>query len=164
MFDLSILERSSIVKKKMHFHAKNLTKKLTYVIFYITKCSCRRDSNTHVTVDKAMCVTSYTTAAFAAEREEKYLQGLVDNNQIVFRYVDPEGNFAGYPWNPNGSIYNIAGICNPGGNVFGMMPHPERAFYPYTNPDWTRPDSLFKGDGRVVFKSVLTYIKNHKFK
>ncbi|MDD5503007.1 MAG: phosphoribosylformylglycinamidine synthase subunit PurQ, partial [Candidatus Thermoplasmatota archaeon] len=49
---------------------------------------------------------------FPKEKEDKIVKHLIDNDQIVFRYVDPEGNYAGYPWCPNGAIYNIAGICN----------------------------------------------------
>jgi phosphoribosylformylglycinamidine synthase len=99
---------------------------------------------------------------FQKDREEKYLQKLIDNDQIVFRYVNENGEYAGYPWNPNGSFYNIAGICNPEGNVFGMMPHPERVFYRYQHPDWTRTKPELKnldGDGKIVFESVLEYIR-----
>lgn len=95
---------------------------------------------------------------FPLEKQDEYLQSLIDNDQIVFRYVSPEGDYAGYPWNPNGSIYNIAGICNPEGNVFGMMPHPERAFFGHQRPDWTRTDKE-NGDGRAIFESVLGYIR-----
>ena len=64
---------------------------------------------------------------FPLDRAKKIVKELEDNDQIVFKYVDPEGNLAGYPWCPNGSTDNIAGICNREGNVFGLMPHPERA-------------------------------------
>jgi phosphoribosylformylglycinamidine synthase I len=96
---------------------------------------------------------------FPLEKQEQYLKTLEKNDQIVFRYVDPEGNYAGYPWNPNGSPMNIAGICNPQGTVFGMMPHPERTFYRHQHPNWTATgleDNI--GDGRVIFESVLAYI------
>ena len=73
---------------------------------------------------------------FPLDKQDDYLKKLEDNDQIVFRYVDPDGNYAGYPWNPNGAISNIAGICNNIGNVFGMMPHPERTFYRHQHPDW----------------------------
>ncbi len=98
---------------------------------------------------------------FPAEREEEFLARLEDNDQIVFRYVNPDGNYAGYPWNPNGAISNIAGICNPDGNVLGLMPHPERVMYRYMHPDWTRSghDPSGPGDGRVVFRSVLEYVE-----
>ncbi len=96
---------------------------------------------------------------FPLERQEKILDELEKNDQVVFRYVDPDGNYAGYPWNPNGSPGNIAGICNDLGNVFGLMPHPERTFYRHQHPDWTQSgldDNV--GDGREVFESVLDYI------
>lgn len=54
------------------------------------------------------------------------LKALEDHNQVVFRYCDPTGTVTATS-NPNGSLNNIAGICNRQGNVLGMMPHPERA-------------------------------------
>ncbi len=96
---------------------------------------------------------------FPRGKQEEYLKKLKENDQIVFRYVDPDGNYAGYPWNPNGSISNIAGICNHQGNVFGMMPHPERTFYKHQHPDWTKEELMENiGDGQAVFTSVLGYI------
>jgi phosphoribosylformylglycinamidine synthase I len=96
---------------------------------------------------------------FPLEKQEQYLKILEENDQIVFRYVDPDGNYAGYPWNPNGSPMNIAGICNPQGTVFGMMPHPERTFYKYQHPNWTATGLGNNiGDGRAIFESVLAYI------
>lgn len=96
---------------------------------------------------------------FPLEKQKEYLKKLQENDQIVFRYVDIKGDYAGYPWNPNGSIYNIAGICNYIGNVFGMMPHPERTFYRHQHPDWSREGLKNNiGDGRAIFESVLDYI------
>jgi phosphoribosylformylglycinamidine synthase len=57
---------------------------------------------------------------------EKELQALEDNDQVIFRYSDQQGQVNGVS-NPNGAINNIAGVCNDKKNVFGMMPHPERA-------------------------------------
>jgi phosphoribosylformylglycinamidine synthase I len=94
---------------------------------------------------------------FPLDRSKRIVKELEDNDQIVFKYVDPDGDLAGYPWCPNGSTDNIAGICNREGNVFGLMPHPERVFFRFTHPDWTRePDG--PGDGRAVFESVLDYV------
>jgi phosphoribosylformylglycinamidine synthase len=58
--------------------------------------------------------------------DDDTLKALTDHQQIVFRYCDVEGNITSDA-NPNGSVANIAGICNRQGNVIGMMPHPERA-------------------------------------
>jgi len=95
---------------------------------------------------------------------EKDLKELIDNNLIVFRYVKPNGEYANgeYPWNPNGSIYDIAGLCNIYGNVIGMMPHPERAFYRWQFPDWTRDRGKIYievyGDGYKIIKGIIDYV------
>ncbi len=85
------------------------------------------------------------------------IEKIEENGQVVFRYVSPDGKKARYPWNPNGSINDIAGIVNPEGNVLGMMPHPERAFYWYQMPNWTRKRKRH-GDGYYIFKSIMDYI------
>ncbi|MCQ2056499.1 MAG: phosphoribosylformylglycinamidine synthase subunit PurQ [archaeon] len=87
--------------------------------------------------------------------DSKFVKKLEENDQIVFRYVKPNGENAIYPWNPNGSISNIAGICNSIGNVLGMMPHPERVLTRFTHPDWTRGYSSEEGDGLAIFTSVV---------
>ena len=99
---------------------------------------------------------------FPLRETKNYLRKLEENDQIVFRYVDPDGNRGGYPWNPNGSVDNIAGICNQEGNVLGMMPHPERTFFSWQHHDWSRRGKQwFKagvGDGKALFESILDYI------
>lgn len=95
---------------------------------------------------------------FPVGREEEYLDTLEKNDQIVFRYVDPQGNYADYPWNPNGSYSNIAGICNAMGNVFGLMPHPERVVNSWQHTDWMRKKRR-EGDGLRVFKSIVDYLE-----
>ena len=75
--------------------------------------------------------------------EPDVLQGLESNRQVIFRYVDTAGQPTS-EGNPNGSINNIAGICNQQRNVVGLMPHPERACEP----------SLGSADGRAVLASV----------
>lgn len=87
-----------------------------------------------------------------------FVSNLEDNDQIVFRYVSPEGD-AAYPWNPNGSESDVAGICNPAGNVMGLMPHPERALTRFNHPDWTRGYENEEGDGMLVFRSVMDRLK-----
>jgi phosphoribosylformylglycinamidine synthase len=99
--------------------------------------------------------------------EDKLLKRLEENDQIVFKYVNEDGDEnAEYPYNPNGSKNNIAGICNPVGNVFGMMPHPERVTNFAAQPDWYRNsdkshlnlDAPIGGDGIQLFESVVDYI------
>ena len=91
--------------------------------------------------------------------EKRVLKELKRNDQIVFRYVDDRGRYAGYPWCPSGAVDNIAALCNRDGNVFGIQPHPERCFFRYLHPDWTRtggPEGL--GDGSAIFASALSYV------
>ncbi len=84
------------------------------------------------------------------------------NGQVLFRWVTPEGGPASYPWNPNGSDGNIAGLTNPTGTVFGLMPHPERSFFRAQAPDWTRHDSPRGfGDGERFLDHVLAYAERH---
>lgn len=75
------------------------------------------------------------------------IKELQDNDQVLFRYCDAQGTISGAS-NLNGSAGNIAGICNKNRNVFGMMPHPERA-----------ADALLGNqDGLVIFESILQHV------
>lgn len=80
--------------------------------------------------------------------DEDTLKDMDKNNQIVFRYCNPDGQIVEGE-NPNGSLRNIAGICNKEGNILGMMPHPERCMEKILNND----------DGAVIFKSIINYLK-----
>jgi len=101
---------------------------------------------------------------FPREKEQEYLRRLIENDQIVFRYAREDGSYPDgeYPYSPNGSFYDIAGICNPQGNVFGMMPHPERALYGWQLPDYTRMYEVPRyGDGALVFESAVEYVEEN---
>jgi phosphoribosylformylglycinamidine synthase I len=63
-----------------------------------------------------------------------------------------------YPDNPNGSIGNVAGVCNPQGNVFGLMPHPERYIHALQHPQ--RRSTQGDGDGLLLFNNAYEYVKN----
>jgi len=76
--------------------------------------------------------------------DEDVLKQLEDNKQVIYRYCDENGELSANA-NPNGAINNIAGICNDKRNVFGMMPHPERACNPALN----------NLDGRKIFHELL---------
>lgn len=86
------------------------------------------------------------------------LAELESSGQVLFRWVAPDGAPATYPWNPNGSEGDVAGLTNPEGNVFGLMPHPERGFFRAQTPDWTR-DGVAEGwgDGHRFFDAVLRH-------
>lgn len=77
------------------------------------------------------------------------LEQLHRNRQVVFRYSSPEGEISPES-NPNGSLKNIAGICNAAGNVLGMMPHPERAVERILGSD----------DGLQIFLAIRRYLES----
>jgi len=79
--------------------------------------------------------------------DSEVIKEMRQNGQIIFRYCDEFGKLSAEA-NPNGSIENIAGICNAQKNVFGMMPHPERA----------SDDELGNTDGMVIFESIIKSI------
>ena len=99
---------------------------------------------------------------FSKEREKEYLKRLYTNDQLVLRYCDEAGKYAEgeYPINPNGAFHDIAGICDPNGTILGLMPHPERAYYGWQLPDWTKREAISRyGDGRLIFESMVEYLK-----
>jgi len=100
----------------------------------------------------------------------KTIEQLFSNQQVVLQYAGDNGKAADGTWplNPNGSLRDIAGICDPTGRVFGLMPHPE-AYNHFTNhPDWTRmkealarqgkKDVPQEGDGVRIFRNAVSYL------
>lgn len=107
--------------------------------------------------------------------DQTIVDALVDGNQVVFKYADNQGRPANgqFPYNPNGSMADIAGICDATGRIFGLMPHPE-AYNHFTNhPDWTRQAEVLKRAGTPIaedmtigvklFKNGVDYIKDTFF-
>jgi phosphoribosylformylglycinamidine synthase subunit PurQ / glutaminase len=95
------------------------------------------------------------------ENREKLLDKLYQRDMIMWRYVNADGSYAEYNWpaNPNGAFHDIAGICNPDGTVLGLMPHPERAYFGYLMPEWTKKGEPEKyGSGYPFFKSIIDYV------
>ena len=105
--------------------------------------------------------------------EPETIERLIGTNQVVARYADEQGNPAlgRWPLNPNGSLDDIAGICDGTGRIFGLMPHPE-AFNHYTNhPDWVlkreelaragRSIEKEEGDGIAIFRNAVTYVREN---
>jgi phosphoribosylformylglycinamidine synthase I len=85
------------------------------------------------------------------------LADFLGRDQIALTYTNPGGELANgeYPFNPNGSIRDIAGICNPRGNVLGLMPHPENHIHPHQHPQWTR--GVNHHSGLPLFKNGVNY-------
>jgi phosphoribosylformylglycinamidine synthase len=85
------------------------------------------------------------------------LAALQAQDQVALVYVQADGTPArgAYPANPNGSAADIAGLCNPAGNVLGLMPHPENHLYPYQHPRWARGER--GGLGLKLFQQGVNY-------
>jgi phosphoribosylformylglycinamidine synthase I len=80
---------------------------------------------------------------------------------VALYYADDTGDIrAGYPHNPNGSVNNIAGICDATGRIFGLMPHPERFIRWTQHPRWTREPWRDYGDGFRVFLNAVEWAKS----
>lgn len=94
-------------------------------------------------------------------RDKAVLEVLRDAGQIALAYVREDGSPANgeYPANPNGSVGDIAGICNPAGNVLGLMPHPEDHIDSYRGPRWTRGQT--GGLGVVLFQNGVRHARQH---
>jgi phosphoribosylformylglycinamidine synthase subunit PurQ / glutaminase len=114
-------------------------------------------------------------------KDETVLKRLKQNGQIVFRYSSAQGELKGY--NPNGSLENIAGICDPTGRILGLMPHPERHIGRFQHPRWfggrdavvscQRPrwseardckvgrSKEKSGDGLLILKNGVDYVRNN---
>jgi phosphoribosylformylglycinamidine synthase I len=101
----------------------------------------------NINVDKALKIPiAHGEGRYYAD--ENTIKQLQDNEQILFRYCDENGK-VNEESNPNGSLMNIAGVTNAGKNVFGMMPHPERAADEFLN----------NTDGKLLFESILSLAK-----
>ncbi len=99
-------------------------------------------------------------------RDPGVLAELRARGQIALSYVRPEGvrpegvgagdeTNTPYPWNPNGSVANIAGICDPTGRILGLMPHPERNLAPWNHPQWTRLAPRSEGEGLSFYRRMV---------
>jgi phosphoribosylformylglycinamidine synthase len=97
--------------------------------------------------------------------DKKLLDRLESSGCIPCRYADPDTNQAtqAFPHNPNGSLNAIAGLCDPTGRIFGMMPHPEAYLYPENHPQWEiqqRNGNLpERGLGLSLFRNAADHLK-----
>ncbi len=102
---------------------------------------------THSLKEKQILKVPIAHADGRYHADDETLQQLKNNGQILFRYSS-EGGDCSSQYNPNGSVENIAGICNSTQNVFGMMPHPERC----------AEAALGNQDGKALFESLISFI------
>ena len=96
-------------------------------------------------------------------QDDPTLNRLQEGNLVVLHYSGPDcqNQTMEYPLNPNGAVAAIAGICDPTGRLFGMMPHPEAYLYPVNHPRWTREKIPEEGMGLAIFRNAITYIRKN---
>lgn len=135
--EAQMLPGALLRNEKQKFHCNNV---------YIKSMTTNSKISSLLPVDQALKIPiAHAEGRYYAD--EKTLKNMVELDQILFKYCDVDGNITPES-NPNGSIDNIAGICNAGRNVFGMMPHPERA----------ANAALFNTDGRAFFESIMAEV------
>ena len=91
-------------------------------------------------------------------RDQSVLDKLRSNDQIALRYCDEHGRPGEYPVNPNGSVDDVAGLCDPTGRVLGLMPHPERFVDITHHPRWTA-GKVTRPDGTLFFRRAFEALK-----
>ncbi len=94
-------------------------------------------------------------------KDKSVLERIKRNHQIIFQYCDAEGRKRGYPYNPNGSVEDIAGICDETGRILGLMPHPERHMDKAQHPQSGKVHGSRGGDGLQIFLNGVEYAKKH---
>ena len=142
-------------------------------------CGNFRDAWVHLKVLSSQCV--FTQGLDSLELPIRHGEGkfyaegpvlaeLADRGQIALKYAAPSGQAAmgRFPYNPNGSLMDIAGICDATGRVLGLMPHPEAHISSFQHPTWTRdkescrrrgePYSEQVGAGLAIFKNAVHYL------
>jgi len=142
-------------------------------------CSNFRDAWVHLKAMPSACV--FTKGLDRLELPIRHGEGkffadgpvlaeLADRGQIALKYATPTGNAAmgRFPHNPNGSLMDIAGICDATGRVLGLMPHPEAHISSFQHPTWTRDKESFRrrgepypeqvGAGLAIFTNAVNYL------
>ncbi|WP_254230011.1 phosphoribosylformylglycinamidine synthase subunit PurQ [Wolbachia pipientis] len=100
--------------------------------------------------------------------DQDTLNQLIENNSVALRYVDENGDYANlqFPYNPNGSIYDLAALSDKSGRVLALMPHPERGIFFTQQDNWPLEKEKCKrsgvampkyGDGMLIFENALKY-------
>ncbi len=115
-------------------------------------------------IDKVRLPLRHGEGKFVAD--DAVLDELEKRHLVAVRYANEDGSLASaFPANPNGSLRSIAGICDPTGRIFGLMPHPEAFLSPYNSPTWTTDKAVGRlareGEGVIFFRNAIDYIADN---
>ena len=110
-------------------------------------------------LDKLYLPVRHGEGKFVVDSEET-LAALEAQHMTVVKYATPTGEIThDYPANPNGSVAAIAGICDPSGRIFGLMPHPEAYIHRTHHPRWTREELPEEGMGLWLYQNAVRFIE-----
>jgi phosphoribosylformylglycinamidine synthase I len=108
--------------------------------------------------DRITCPVAHAEGRFFF-REASVHAALEAGSQVALRYVAPDGRTpAPFPWNPNGSLCDVAGITDPTGRVLGMMPHPERNQFPWQDPRFHAGTAPARPEGLLPFHNAVLHL------
>ncbi len=94
--------------------------------------------------------------------DHEVLRRLESERLVAMRYADVDGDpTMKYPCNPNGSVGAVAGVCDPTGRIFGLMPHPEAFLHRTNHPRWTREELPEEGQGLALFRNAVRFIRDN---
>ncbi len=110
--------------------------------------------------ERIHCPVAHAEGRFLP-KDEAVLERLARADQVALRYVGPGGERpAPYPYNPNGSVGDVAGIVDPTGRILGMMPHPERNQFPWQDPRHGRSGAPRRPEGRSLFENAVRHLRS----
>ena len=123
-------------------------------------------------IQRIECPVRHGEGRFVMPTEGE-LDRLSSNQQLTVRYVDPStepgsevsDELLPFPLSPNGSMRNIAGICDPTGLVFGLMPHPEAFYTMWLHPEHTSmnlKEDEWEGSGLQIFRNAVEYVRSQR--
>ena len=123
-------------------------------------------------IQRIECPVRHGEGRFVMPTETE-LDRLSANHQLTVRYVDPStepgsglsDDLLAFPVSPNGSMRNIAGICDPTGLVFGLMPHPEAFYTMWLHPEHTSMklnEDEWEGSGLQIFRNAVEYVRSQR--
>ncbi|MCD4658360.1 MAG: phosphoribosylformylglycinamidine synthase I [Planctomycetes bacterium] len=107
-------------------------------------------------LDNILLPVAHAEGKFIIEEKQK-VEMLEKSGQIALKFVNKSGGNAAYPDNPNGSMYDIAGISDKTGRILGLMPHPERFLHHYNSPFWSKESEIGEGEGLQLFKNAESF-------
>ena len=120
-------------------------------------------------IDEISLPIRHGEGKFVGANQNNLIEEMESKNLVAMRYIHPHSHTPTqeFPYNPNGSTNAIAGISDPSGRIFGLMPHPEAYISPYNHPHWIRQQIEgvlpHSGAGLDIFQNAVDFIANNEY-